>query len=158
MSLEDSEIIARAPGGPGRLGMRWSGAIRLNTSIGSSVIVVRWSRRQRAHWQDDSGAPRPADSNLNGENLKAAAGLGADSEHTRLERLMRDLSPTRMMAQAATDAISDLDSDDRDDYILNFEEDSHNFANLNQSPNLKAASLSVSVGRGLATRDWRPEQ
>jgi hypothetical protein len=69
------------------------------------------------------------------------------------------LSPTWMMAQAATDAISDLDSDDRDDdYILNFEEDSHNFANLNQSPNLKTASLSVSVGRGLATRDWRPEQ
>jgi hypothetical protein len=134
--------------------MRWSGAIRLNTSIGSSVIVVRWSRRQRAHWQDDSGA----DSDSDGENLKAAAGLGADSEHTRLERLMRDLSPTRMMAQAATDAISDLDSDDRDDYILNFEEDSHHFANLNQSPNLKTASLSVSVGRGLATRDWRPEQ
>jgi hypothetical protein len=71
---------------------------------------------------------------------------------------MRDLSPTQMMAQAATDAISDLDSDDRDDYILNFESDSHNFANLNQSPNLKTASLSVSVGRGLATRDWRPEQ
>ena len=134
--------------------MRWSGAIRLNTSIGSSVIVVRWSRRQRAHWQDDSGA------DSDGENLKAAAGLGADSEHPRLERLMRDLSPTRMMAQAATDAaaISDLDSDDRKDYILSFESDSHNFANLNQSPNLKPASLSVSVGRGLATRDWRPEQ